>query len=136
MNGESDARLYGSAIALTSGLYAVLSALAGPLTVGGWAMLLLGVVVLVHGVVLLTDAADVEGLSGPLMVVWGVLMLLNQALVGVGVYRGMHTGMGGGMDGGMGGGPMGGAMGTAAWDPGMVALAALMVASGLVMARS
>lgn len=46
-------------------------------------MALLGTVVVVHGVVLLTPYADRLGsASGPLMIVYSLLMLLNQALVG------------------------------------------------------
>jgi hypothetical protein len=141
----SDTRLYGAAIASASGLYSVWSATtAARMVPGSWLMLALGVVVLVHGGVLLTDAADrFGGASGPLMVVYAAAMLLNQALLAAGVLDDgspVDGGTGGGMDGGMGDGGMSGGMGgdVAAgmgWDPGMVALAALMLASGLIMAR-
>ncbi|WP_235063415.1 hypothetical protein [Candidatus Halobonum tyrrellensis] len=95
-------------------------------------MALLGVVVVAHGVVLLTPYADrLGGASGPLMVGYALLMLLNQALVGAtgSTNWGMGGGMGPGMDGGMGSGMTAG-MG---WDLGMVALAILMLISGIIM---
>ncbi|WP_197052452.1 hypothetical protein [Halobellus rufus] len=102
----------------------------------GWLMLLVGVVVTVHGVVLLTDFADrLGGASGPLMIAYSVVMLLNQALLGTGMMGGE---MGpGSMDGGMAGGAMGGSTISAGmgWDAGMVSLALLMLVSGIVMTR-
>jgi len=139
----STARLYGSAVAVVSGLYSLLVSTFGMrMTASGWVMLLLGVVVLVHGVALLTPLADRLGdASGPLMVVYAVLMLLNQAWMaasdGMLGGSGMNGGMGGGMNGGMGGmggaGGMGGMGGAMGWDLGMVALAVLMLASGVIM---
>ena len=68
-------------------------------------LLAIGLVVLVHGVVLLTPtSALLRGASGPLMVAWATIMLANQALAG-GVGR----------------------------DAGMVAIATLMLLSGLIM---
>lgn len=127
----SNTRLYGAAIAVVSGAYSLASALTGSrMGIVAWAMALLGAVVAVHGVVLLTDVADrLGGAGGPLMAVYAVLMLLLQGLLAAGVNPG---GMGSGVDGGMGGSPMTGGMG---WDAGMVALAALMLASGLLMTR-
>ena len=99
----------------------------------GWLMLVLGVVVIVHGTVLLTDYADRLGdASGPLMIAYALLMLLNQALLGAGMVDGMGTGMNDGMGGGMQGG-MAGASATMGWDAGMVALATLMLLSGVIM---
>jgi hypothetical protein len=69
------------------------------------------------------------------MIGYSLVMLLNQALVGVtgSVNWGMGSGMGSGMNGGMSGG-MGSSM-TAGmgWDLGMVALAVLMLISGVIM---
>ncbi|SDX91691.1 hypothetical protein [Halopenitus persicus] len=143
----SNTRLYGAAIAVTSGLYSVASATTGSRTgVGGWIMGSLGVVVIVHGVALLTDAATRLGdVSGPLMVGYAAVMLLLQALYGIGLLAGGTSG-GGMMDGSgmMGGsgmmdgsGMMGGSGMTAGmgWDAGMVALALLMLVSGIVMTR-
>jgi len=129
----SDTRLYGAAIGVVSGGYSLWSAsTATAMGTGGWLMALLGVVVLVHGVVLLTDYADRLGdASGPLMIGYSVLMLLNQALVGTG----MTGGMGSGMNGGMGGGSMSGTAGSMGWDAGMVALAVLMLLSGVIMTQ-
>ncbi|KPN32006.1 hypothetical protein SY89_02763 [Halolamina pelagica] len=129
----SDTRLYGAAIGVVSGGYSLWSAsTATAMGTGGWLMALLGVVVLVHGVVLLTDYADRLGdASGPLMIGYSVLMLLNQALVGTG----MAGGMGSGMNGGMGGGSMSGTAGSMGWDAGMVALAVLMLLSGVIMTQ-
>ncbi|MDS0261805.1 hypothetical protein NDI56_20585 [Haloarcula sp. S1CR25-12] len=143
MNTNGTTRQYGAAIALVSGVYSLLSATGGTGMMGsnsGLLMALLGVVVVVHGVVLLTPYADRLGnASGPLMIGYSLVMLLNQALVGVtgSVNWGMGSGMGSGMNGGMGGG-MSGGMGSSmtagmGWDLGMVALAVLMLISGVIM---
>jgi len=138
----SNTRLYGASIAFASGLYSLWSAsMATRMGTGGWLMLLVGIVVLVHGVVLLTDYADRLGSSsGPLMIGYSVVMLLNQALFGTGLLGGMGTGsMNGGMTGGSGmnGGTMGGSTISAGmgWDAGMVFLALLMLVSGVIMTR-
>ena len=136
MNG-STTRQYGATIAIVSGLYSLISVTGGDGMMGtnsGWLMLLLGIVVVVHGVVLLTPYSSRLGAaSGPLMIAYSLLMLLNQALVGT--TGSMNWGMGGGM--GMGTG-MNGGMGSTmtagiAWDLGMVALAVLMLVSGVIM---
>lgn len=121
----STMRLYGAAIAFASGGYSVAVGSTGT-TAGAALMLVLGVVVVVHGAVLLTDWVSLLGhASGPLMLAYAVVMLANQAWMVAMPTRGM-------MDGG---GMAGSAMGTAAmgWDPGMVALALLMLASGVIM---
>ena len=114
----SNTRLYGASIALASGLYSLWSATGAPqMAASSWLMLVLGVVA--HGVVLLTPYAERLGrASGPLMIAYAAMMLLNQALLGTGT---MDDGSGMGMGGGMG------------WDAGMVALAGLMLVSGLIM---
>jgi hypothetical protein len=129
----SNTRLYGATIAFASGLYSVWSAsTASRMVTSSWLMGLLGVIVLVHGTVLLTGYANRLGsASGPLMIVYAAVMLLNQALLGTGVLDD-GSGMGMGMSGGMGGSGMTAGMG---WDAGMVALAALMLVSGIVMTR-
>jgi hypothetical protein len=113
-----EARLYGAAIAIVSGTYSVVSATIGmgPMGVGGLVMLVVGILVLAHGVALLTTAAAVLGrASGPLMIVWAAIMLLNQLLTAT-----------------LPGWTMGGSM---RWDGGMVAIALIMLASGLIMSR-
>jgi hypothetical protein len=96
------------------------------MSTGAWFMLALGAIVLVHGIALLTPVSDRLGsASGPLMLVYAALMLLNQLRLETGTM--MDGGMSG-MDGGMNTGMA--AMGA---DPGMVALAVLMLASGLIM---
>jgi hypothetical protein len=129
----SNTRLYGATIAFASGLYSVWSASTmSQMVASGWLMLLLGTVVIVHGAVLLTDYADRLGsASGPLMIVYAIVMLVNQALLGAGL---MDSGQGMGMNDGMG---MGGSTMTAGmgWDAGMVTLAVVMLASGLIMTR-
>jgi len=142
MNG-STTRQYGAAIALVSGVYSLVSATGGGgmmATTGGGLMLLLGVVVVVHGVVLLTPYASRLGAaSGPLMIGYALLMFLNQALVGTtgsmnwGMGGGMGGGMGSGMNGGMAGGMTSTMTGGMGWDLGMVALAVLMLLSGVIM---
>jgi hypothetical protein len=113
--------LYPATIALVSGAYSIGSALSGasavPMTDGmglaAWLMLLIGVVAVVHGIVLLTPAAAMlGGSSGPLMLLWALVMLGIQA---IGAAR---------MDGMMRGTQV---------DFGMVALAVLMLASGAIM---
>lgn len=128
----SATRLYGAAIAFTSGLYALWSAsMASRMVASSWLMAALGAVVIVHGVVLLTDyAARLGTASGPLMIGYSIVMLLNQALLGAGM---MDDGSRMGMDGAMGGSHMTAGM---AWDAGMVALAGLMLISGLIMTRN
>ncbi|MFB6195452.1 MAG: hypothetical protein ABEI80_04720 [Haloplanus sp.] len=139
MNGadERAVRQYGAAIALVSGVYSLLSATGNGMmwSNSGLLMAALGIVVVVHGVVLLTPYADRIGTaSGPLMIGYATLMLLNQALVGV---TGSATwGMGGGMSpgmGGMAGGMNGGMPPGMGWNLGMVALAVLMLISGVIM---
>ena len=113
-----EARLYGAAIAIVSGSYSVLSATLGMGSsgAGGLVMLVVGVAVLVHGIALLTPAAAAIGrASGPLMIVWATIMLGNQLLTAV-----------------LPGWTMGASM---SWDAGMVALALIMLASGLIMSR-
>lgn len=134
-DGDSSAsistmRLYGSLIALVSGGYSVYQSTTGSaMTSSAWIMLGIGVVVVVHGVVLLTPAVDRLGrASGPLMIGYAVLMLLNQGFMTMTdpMTGGMDSGMGSSMDGGMAAGAMG-------VDEGMVAIAVLMFASGVIM---
>lgn len=119
----SNTRLYAAAIAFASGAYALWSvSMAMGMDTTAWFMGAVGVVVLVHGAVLLTGFARRLGsASGPLMILWALLMLAQQALVATDMLDG---GMG------MGASPMTEGMG---WDAGMVALALLMLASGLIM---
>ncbi|WP_245903083.1 hypothetical protein [Salinigranum rubrum] len=141
MNTTDTIRQYGAAIALVSGIYSLVSATGGRGMMGsnsGLLMALLGVVVVVHGVVLLTPYASRLGnASGPLMIGYSLVMLLNQALVGFTDSANWGMGMGGGMGSGMNGG-MSGGMGSTmtagmGWDLGMVALAILMLISGVIM---
>ncbi|WP_435194667.1 hypothetical protein [Natronomonas sp. EA1] len=120
MERISTMRLYGSAIALVSGAYSVWLSTMGMMgmTTTDWLMLLVGVVVLAHGVALLTPLAGKLGrASGPLMVGYSALMLALQALMPA--EMGMRPGM-------LSGSMMGG-------DAGMVAIAVLMLTSGVIM---
>lgn len=137
----SNTRLYAAAIAVVSGLYSLWSATtASRMVASGWLMVVLGVVVLVHGVVLVTEYAHRLGeASGPLMIAYALVMLLTQVLLAIGLLDDgspMGPGDGGTMttNDGMGAG-MGESMGAMGWDVGMVALAVLMLASGVIMAR-
>lgn len=116
MSMNADTRLYASAIALVSGIYSVGSAIAGAMgmmPLSDSVMLLVGVVVIAHGIVLLTPLAERLGrTSGPLMIVWAAIMLANQLLTAT----------------------TSGSM-MVSWDAGMVALAVLMLASGVIMSR-
>ena len=124
---DSTPRLYASAIAIVSGAYSLVGA-AGmeELGLGGVVMLVLGVVVLVHGTLLLTPAASrLRRVSGPAMILWAALMLGNQALLATMPAWGMGSAFGG---------TMGGAMDSAmSWDAGMTGMALLMLLSGLIM---
>ena len=114
-------RLYGSLIALVSGIYsAYLSTTGMRMSGSAWFMFLLGIIVLAHGAVLLTPVARRLGIkSGPMMIVYATLMLLNQAwLASTGIDSGM---MSGGMRAAM------------SWNAGMIAIAVLMLASGVIM---
>jgi len=117
MSLTSDTRLYASAIALVSGIYSTASAIAGGMgmqPLSDSVMLLVGIVVIVHGIVLLTPLAERLGrASGPLMIAWAAIMLANQVLAAT-----MSDSM------------------MVSWDAGMVALAVLMLTSGLIMTRS
>lgn len=126
----STTRLYGSAVALVSGVYSVYLAIAGPgMGQSAWFMLLLGIIVIVHGVVLVTPVAAILGAaSGPLMILYALLMVLNQGWM-LWMADGGMNGMGG-MDG-MGG--MSGMTGGQPWNAGMVAIALLMFVSGIIM---
>jgi hypothetical protein len=126
MESGRTTRRYASSIAIVSGLYALWSewsAMAGSpmmpqadagVGMGTTIMAALGIVVLVHGILLVSPAADRIGLwSGPLMIAWGLLMLANQ---GIGAVMPAWS------------------MAGVGWDAGMVAVATLMVASGIFMA--
>lgn len=131
-------RLYGASIGIVSGLYSMGAATlrtGSGMAASEWFMLVLGLVVLVHGILLVTPYADrIGNASGPLMILYSLLMLLNQGVMAT--MDGPGDRMGGGMDGGMG---METGMETAAGasgmgvDVGMVALAVLMLASGVIM---
>lgn len=131
-DGLSTTRLYGSVIAIVSGAYSLWLATSGAdMTNSAWLMLALGLVVLLHGVVLVTPLASSLGrASGPLMIAYAVVMLLNQAWMTTDMGTG---GMDGGMDGGMNGGMGGMDPAMAGPDAGMVAIAILMLASGIIM---
>ena len=122
-------RQYGAAIALASGLYSLFAMDGAMASAAGTVMLVVGAVAVVHGIVLLTPVADRLGnASGPLMVGYSLIMLVNQA---VAMDSGRSsTDMGMGMDSGSQIGEM------MALDAGMVALAALMLVSGLIMLRT
>jgi len=128
----SNTRLYGASIAGVSGGYSLWSAsMATQSDPSSLLMAALGAVVIVHGALLLTPSADRLGnTSGPLMVAYAAIMLLNQTLLGTGMMDGEMMGYGGMNGGAMG---MSGSMG---WDPGMVSLAVLMLVSGVIMARN
>lgn len=115
----SHTRLYGAAIAIVSGSYSVGSAVVDAMDMmptSDSVMLVIGVVVFVHGIVLLTPLAPHLGrFSGPLMVLWALVMIGNQ-VVAAAMSNGAMT-------------PM-------TWDGGMLALAVLMLVSGLIMGRT
>jgi hypothetical protein len=120
-------RLYGAAIALASGLYSLFAMDGVMASTADTVMIVVGAVAVVHGVVLLTPVADRLGnASGPLMVGYALVMLVNQA---VAMGGGSSTDMRMGMDGSQMGEMM-------ALDAGMVALAALMLVSGLIMLQA
>ena len=139
-NGGSTTLVCAVAIALVSGGYSLLVGLAGidvsfgmsgpqiEIATSVWIMLLLGIVVLVHGVALLRLSGGRFGtISGLLMIGYSIVMILNQALVGTGIFDGSGTAASS-----MGNGTV---VGTS-WDGGVVALAVLMLISGILMART
>lgn len=131
-------RLYGASIGVVSGVYSLFQATTGAgMSGSAWFMAALGVVVLVHGVVLVTPVASTLGrASGPLMIGYSVLMLLNQVWLASSFGDGMSGG--GTMDSGsMNDGMQSGmdAASTMGTDAGMVAVAGLMLASGIIMTR-
>ncbi|MFB6254784.1 MAG: hypothetical protein ABEI06_09245 [Halobacteriaceae archaeon] len=125
----TNTQLYGSSIAIMSGLYSLWGAWASPqISPSGWIMILLGVIVIIHGIILLSGASDyLSGLSGPLMIGYAIIMLLLQVISGSMMET--NTEMNPVMDGTMPQATMG-------WDPGMVALAMLMLISGFIMLQS
>lgn len=127
-------RLYGAVIALVSGTYSIYLSTTGiEMTTGAWLMAVLGGIVVVHGIVLVTPAIRILGAySGPLMLLYSLLMLLNQLRLAT-IATGMNAEMGSGMNDGMTAGTSPGMAGTAGADPGMIAIAALMLASGIIM---
>lgn len=125
-DGRSTARLYGGTIAVVSGAYSLVRGTGGEMLGSDWVMLLLGAIVLVHGIVLFASTTALAGASGPLMVGYSVLMLGNQ------LWMATSTPMGTGMNGSMG---MTGTGIAGGYDLGMVAIAIIMLASGIIMMR-
>lgn len=130
MRSTDSSRWYGGLIAVVAGIYAVSMAAWGPgMSYADWFMLVLGGVVLGHGIALFGRfSRSLDAASGVLMIVYSVLMLLGQGWMGA-----MN---GGPMMGGTMGGPMvhdGMGWSTMPWDPGMTALALVMLGSGIVM---
>jgi hypothetical protein len=85
---------------------------------------LVGVIVIIHGAILLTEYANRLGsASRPLMILYAGVMLSNEALLGTGMIDGPNNMRmeGSAITTGMG------------WDAGMVALAVLMLESGVFM---
>lgn len=117
MSANLGTRRYAAAIALVSGTYSTGSSIAGgmgTMPMNDSVMLIVGIAVIAHGIALLTPLAERIGrASGPLMIVWAAIMLANQLLAAMTSDSMM-----------------------AEWDAGMVALAVLMLASGLIMSRS
>lgn len=123
-------RLYGGVIAVVSGGYAILvsssiGAQSG-MTLSTWLMVLIGLVVLIHGVVLFTPLTGrLSGFSGPSMIAYAILLLVMQVWLSA-AHADETTG-----DAMMNGNaPM---TGTMLWDPGMLALALLLLVSGVIM---
>jgi hypothetical protein len=113
---NGDARLYGAAIAVVSGVYSIASSIGGGtgmMPMNDAVMVAIGIIVIVHGTVLLAPplAGRLGVVSGPLMLIWAAIMLANQLLSAT-------------SDSVM-----------ASWDGGMVAVAVLMLASGVIMSR-
>lgn len=134
----STMRLYGAVIALVSGTYSIYLSTTGiEMTTGAWLMAVLGGIVVVHGIVLVTPAIRTLGAySGPLMLLYSLLMLLNQlrlATTATGMDVGMGSGMNDGMTTGTRPGMDAGMADMVGVDPGMIAIAGLMLASGIIM---
>lgn len=130
----STMRLYGAVIALVSGTYSIYLSTTGiEMTTGAWLMAVLGGIVIVHGIVLVTPAIRILGAySGPLMLLYSLLMLLNQLRLAT-TATGMDAGMGSGMNDRMTAGTSPEMAGMVGADAGMIAIGALMLASGIIM---
>ncbi|UVE52028.1 hypothetical protein KU306_17055 (plasmid) [Haloferax larsenii] len=125
----SSTRLYGATIALVSGFYSIAMSLDMTSTTDS-VMALVGVIVVLHGVALLTPLVSRIGRAGgPLMLLYSIVMLGNQALMSTNSST-MGTGMNTGMNSMNSGMSTTGGMG---FDAGMVAIALIMLASGLIM---
>jgi hypothetical protein len=78
----SSTRLYGAAIGLAMGGYSLAAATTGQMTAAAWVVALAGAVATLHGLALLTPIAGHLGsASGPLMLLYALVMLGNQVLV-------------------------------------------------------
>lgn len=121
----SDTRLYGAAIGLTLGGYSLYAATTGRMTAAAWVVALAGAVTALHGVALLTPiAGHLGGASGPLMLLYALVMLGNQivvwmttSLLAEGAMRAYEVGPEPALTG---------------VDEGMVALTLLMLVSGVI----
>lgn len=105
LQDQSPGQLYGGSISTVSGLYALYQSMAGTAAmIDMWGMTGMGLIVLVHGLLLFTSvAARIGRWNGPLMMLYAAIMLGNQFLL------------------------------ASMLDVGMVAIAALMGISGLIM---
>ena len=106
-----------------SGTYSIVASFAADtmqMSLAATVMLVVGLAAVAHGVLLLAPAAaNIGAWSGPAMLLWAAIMLGNQLLAAT-------------VPEWASGGPM---MGGEEWDGGMVAVATLMLVSGLIMTR-
>lgn len=79
---SSNLRLYASAIAIVSGLHGIYVTTTGvQMTANAWFMLAVGLLVTMHGLILLTPRAPGPLASGVRMIVYGVIMIADPILV-------------------------------------------------------
>jgi hypothetical protein len=119
----SNTRLYGAAIGLALGSYSLYASTTGRMTLAAWVVALAGGVAVLHGLTLLTSLAGHLGdASGPLMLLYAMVLLGNQIIVWMTTPL-LATGRVQDL------GPEPALMGV---DEGMVVLTLLMFASGLI----
>ncbi len=117
----STMKLIGSIIAIVGGGYSIyFSTTSATMNTSMWLMLVLGLIVFIHGVLIMTRFASRLGRgNGVAMIIYSVLMLANQVWMET-----RETPIG------MNGGEM---AESTSWDPWMTVIAVLMLASGLIM---
>ena len=130
MRSSDTSRWYGGLVAVVAGIYAIAMAAWGPgMSYADWFLLVVGGVVFGHGVALVGGfSRRLDATSGALLVGYALVLVLSQAWLGVRddspLQQGtlsspsVHRELG---------------WSTLPWDPGLVALAIVLLGSGVIM---